>query len=53
MEGETSLGAVSEVAEAGGSEPDHLRKVIPRGVTGSATIWVGNLGVDSRDASTN
>ena len=26
----------------GGSGPDHLRKFLPRSVTGGATIWVGN-----------
>ena len=51
MEGETSFGAVRGVAEEGGSGPDHLSKFLPRGGPGGATIWFGNLGVDSSDAT--
>ena len=41
------MGADREVAEEGGSGTDNFRKVLLRGGPGGATIWVGNLGVDS------
>ena len=45
------MGVVRVVNKAGGSRPSHLRKVPPRGGPGGATLWVGNLGVDSSDAA--
>ena len=48
-EGEKSLGEFREVSEDGGSRPNRLRKVLPRGGPGGAPIWVGNLGFDVRD----
>ena len=43
------MGAVREVAKAGGSGPNHLGRVIPCGGSGGATLWVRNLGVDGSD----
>ena len=45
------MGTVREVAKEGGSGPDCLIEVIPRGGPGGATLWVGNLGVDGSDAA--
>ena len=42
---------VREVAQAGGSVPDHIRKVLRRGGPSGATLWVGNLGVDGSDVA--
>ena len=51
LEDKTSLGAVREVYEEGGSVPDCIRKVLPRGGPVGTTLWVGNLGVDGRDSA--
>ena len=42
---------VREVAEEGGSGPEHLSKVLPHSVPGSDTLWVGNLGVYGSNAA--
>ena len=39
-EGKTSLGVVREATKVGGSGPNHLSKVLPRGGSGGATLWV-------------
>ena len=36
-----------------GEDPDCLSKVLLRCVTGGATLWIGNLGVDVRDEGQN
>ena len=51
MEYDTSLGEVREVAEAGGSVPDHLIKILPHGGPGGGTLWVVNLGIGGSDAA--
>ena len=45
------MGEVREVAKTGGSGPDHIRKDVPCGGPGGATLWVGNLGVDGSNAT--
>ena len=40
---------VRGVDDEGGIGPDCLRKFLPHGGPGGATLWVGNLGVDSSD----
>ena len=52
-EGETSLGAIGEVAEEGRSRPNRLSKVLPRGGTGGAPFWGRKLGLDRNDAAKN
>ena len=42
-----------EDSKEGGSGPDFISKVLPCSGTGSATLWVGNLGVDGSDDAKN
>ena len=48
---ETSLVAIGEVNEEGGSIPDSLVKVLPRSVPGSAPFWGVNLSLDGNYAA--
>ena len=47
------MGNFREATEERGSGPDYLRKVLLCGGLGSATLWVGNLGVYGSDAAKN
>ena len=50
-EGETSLGALGEVAEEGGSRADSCRKVLPICGPGGEYFWGGKMGLDGNDAA--
>ena len=41
------MGAVREVAKAVESGLDHIDNILPRSGSGSANIWVYNLGINS------
>ena len=52
-DGETSLGALGEVADEGGIRPDGRNKVLSIGSRGSASFWGRNIGIDGNDAVKN